>query len=108
MANNSFVYQQATKVSIPRSMLVEIAQGELSKNELKVFLVLLSELDGWARTSDNSVDPENFKKIDIEQISNTLDLSESKVQKCVVSLRERGIIEKGRNNVVSKGYRFTF
>lgn len=108
MGNNTHTYQQQTKVSIPRDILVEIAQSELNKKSFKVLLILLSELDGWSPTTSKSKDPRNFKRVDAKQIARTLDMDEDDVRDAIDLLEDVNIIERGRSNVSRKGYRFTF
>ena len=113
MANNNAIYQQKRTVSVPKKELTEyvILNKELSKKDYKVFLMLLTELDGYStpktKRLDNE-DPLNFTKVDAEQIAEELEMDESDVKKSIKKLVNEGIIEKGDNKNMKNGYRFTF
>ena len=115
MANNKYVYQQVNNVSVPKKELREYVayNQELTKKDYKVFLMLLTELNGYdnnRRYDDNydAKDPMNFTKIDAEQIAKRLDMSKSDVKKSIKTLLHEGIIEKGDTSHIKNGYRFTF
>jgi predicted transcriptional regulator len=100
-------------VSIPKKELREyvIYNLELNKKDYKVFLMLLTELDGYSPPKNRSFtdsDPLNFTKVDSEQIAKQLDMDESDVKKSIKKLVKEGIIEKGDNHNTKNGYRFTF
>ena len=108
MSNHRAVYQQQHNVSIPKKKLVDIASTyNLGKTELRVLLVLFGELNGWVY-NEKSPDPKNYSKIDVERIAQTLDLKKGKVSDAITALVETGLIEKGKNDTINKGYRFTF
>lgn len=113
MANNNSVYQQKQTVSVPKKELTEyvILNEELSKKDYKVFLMLLTELDGYsssrARRSED-YDPLNFTKVDAEQMAKVLDMKKDDVKKSIKKLIQEGILEKGSNKNMKNGYRFTF
>ena len=113
MANNRNTLQQVYTVSVPKRELLEyvILNQELNKKDYRVFLLLLTELNGYSypkgKQNENS-DPQNFKKIDSEQIADELEMDESDVKKCIKKLLTEGIIEKGDTNNMKNGYRFTF
>lgn len=111
MANNRNVYQQLTNVSINKKQLIEISKNiALSKKDLRVLLILFTELNGWSEPKNGKEikDPFNFKKIDIESIAETLDLKKKEVKECIRNLMDAGLIEPGDNDTVKNGYRFTF
>lgn len=111
MAQHGYVYQQVNNVSIPKNGLVQyvIQNEELNKKDLRVCLMLLTELNGWVDSNTGrQVDPQNFKKIDSEEIAETLGYSNSDVKACLKKLRREGIIERGNNQSVKNGYRFRF
>ena len=112
MANQRNTYQQVNTISVPREKILEIASDiEFSKNDFRVFLVLLTQLEGYSMPKNlraDSKDPLNFKIIDIEAIADTLSLSKKKVKKSINYLQDEGIIEEGGNETVTSGYRFTF
>lgn len=112
MANNRCTYQQIYTVSIPKKKLLEyvICDEELGKKDLRVFLMLLTELEGYTPPSFDSKreDPLNFKKIDSEWMCDVLDMDESDVRKSIKKLESHGIIERGNTTSVKNGYRFTF
>ncbi len=112
MSNHRAVYQQTSTVSVPKKELREyvIYNPELNKKDYKVFLMLLTELDGYSNHKRKSYDddPQNFTKIDSEQIAEQLDMDESDVRKSIKKLLNEGIIEKGNTTNVKNGYRFTF
>lgn len=106
MSNHNAVYQQQNTVSIPRKNLLKLATVfDLSKTDLKVLLVLMSELNGW---NGKGKDPKNFTKVSISSIAETLDIKRDKVEDSMEKLEENNIIERGKNDTVKKGYRFTF
>lgn len=113
MSNRRFTYQQTYTISVPRKELLEyvILNDELNKKDYKVFLMLLTELDGYSSPKVNrfdNLDPQNFKKIDSEQIADELQMDESDVRKSIKKLLNEGIIEKGDTKNMKNGYRFTF
>lgn len=115
MANNRFVYQQQTNVSIPRNDIVRLASNQgLKKNDYKVLLCLFSSLNGWNdgdggyRRRTRPHDPENFKSINLTRIADTVNLSKKEVKESIKKLEDFDIIEEGSNDSVKKGYRFTF
>lgn len=109
MANNLNVYQQTHNVSIPKQGIKEIIEDEdLSKTDLRVLLALLTELDGFSDPNERKKDPLNFKIIDIDSISDFLDIKYKEVKKSIKTLLRRGYLEKGDSDSVSNGYRFTF
>lgn len=111
MANNNATYQQVHTVSIQRDKLVEISTNlNLSKKDLRVFLILLTQLDGYKYTSrmKNKPDPMNFKRVDIESIAETLSMTKKEVRRSIELLELEGYIEDGDNETIKNGYRFTF
>lgn len=113
MANNRNTYQQTYTISVPRKELLEyvIYNRELNKKDYKVFLMLLTELDGYSKPKGNKIDnpdPKNFTKVDAERIADKLDLGEDDVKKSIKKLLNEGIIEKGNTTNMKNGYRFTF
>ena len=110
MANNRNTYQQVRNVSINREKLLEISMNKgLSKKDLRVFLMLLTELNGWSRPkSRDQEDPQNFKLIDIKTISKILDMDKKDVKKSIQNLMDADIVEPGDSDTVKNGYRFQF
>lgn len=112
MANNRCTYQQQYNVSIPRIMIAEIASNDrLSKKDLRVILMLFTHLDGYSEPMSaraNCPDPENYKRIDVENIADTLCMKKKDVKDSIKRIEKEGYIEKGSNNSVKGGYRFTF
>lgn len=111
MANNRCTYQQMLTVSIPKAKLQDIVMycdKDWDVNSFRVLIMLFTELDGWCPPKNNIRDPQNFKKIDVETIAGSLNISTKKVKKAVKLLLKEGIIEKGSTDAVTKGYRFTF
>lgn len=111
MANNRNCYQQQHNVSIPRDAIKNIADDVvLKKTDYKVLLVLLTMLDGWTPPSkgSNYKDPLNFKIIDIDAISDFLDIPYKDVKKSIRKLIEYDYLEQGESESVSNGYRFKF
>lgn len=112
MANARNVYQQIETLSVKRDKILDIATNiELSKNEIRVFLVLLTQLEGYSvpktMRADHK-DPLNFKIIDIDAMADLLCMSKKKVKKCINKLHEEGFIEEGGNDTIKSGFRFTF
>ena len=113
MANNKSVYQQTYNVSVPKKELLEyvVYNKELNKKDYKVFLMLLTELNGYSNPKNklfDDKDPQNFTKVDSEQIAEQLEMDESEVKKSIKKLLNEGIIEKGDTKNMKNGYRFTF
>ena len=113
MANNKNVYQQIYTVSVPKKELLDYVafNKELNKKDYKVFLMLLTELNGYSSPKNkkfDSNDPQIFTKIDAEQIADQLDMDENDVKKSIKKLLNEGIIEKGNTTNMKNGYRFTF
>lgn len=109
MANNRNIYQQTHTVSIPRKGLIKyiIKNQDLKKKDLRVILLLLTELDGYEPVP-RSTDPENFKRIDINHMSQILSVSKSDIKKTINYFCDMGVLEEGSSAGCSKGYRFTF
>ena len=112
MSNHRHTYQQVETLSVKRDRITDIAMNlEWSKNDLRVFLALLTQLEGYSipkTLHSDHKDPLNFKIIDIEALSDLLSISKKKVKKCINHLHEEGIIEEGGNDTIKSGYRFTF
>lgn len=112
MANNRCTFQQVETLSVKRDKITDIATNlDWSKTDLRVFLALLTQLEGYSvpKTMHSShKDPLNFKIIDIEAMADLLSLSKKKVKKSINYLHEEGIIEEGGNDTIKSGYRFTF
>ena len=55
MANTNATYQQVNTVSVRREKLIDIASDTgYSKNDLRVFLTLLTQLEGFTPPKNNS------------------------------------------------------
>lgn len=112
MANNRCTYQQQHTVSIPKVELIDnvATNPNLGKKDLRVFLLLATQLNGWKEGSrrGTTIDPKNFVKIDTEQIADVLDMDTRDVKKSIKKLRDEYIIEKGDTDATLNGYRFTF
>lgn len=107
MANQRNVYQQKFTISIPRDGLINrvIDNDELTKNDLRVFLSLLTQLNGWTQGDTSQDDPMNFQKIDEKKIARNLGLSKKKVEKSLDNLLDYNIIEEGSGKSIRHGYR---
>jgi len=78
--------------------LQRIAENEeLSKKDYKLFIFLSCRLES-----------EFYKRIDIEQIAETLNLTKKEVRKSLENLIDQGIVEEGSDEHVSKGYRMRY
>ena len=112
MANNRNTYQQVQTVSVSRDKLIEIASDiDYNKKDLKVFLALLTQLDGYTipiKSNKDQQDTLNFKMIDKDSLADLLSLSKKEVNKSINKLYNDGYIEKGDNATIKGGYRFTF
>lgn len=112
MASNRNTYQQVHNVSIPRDNLTEIAKDDtLNKTDYRVFIMLLTELDGFSPPNNYRLDykdPMNFKKIDKKRMADKLGISKDKLSKSIENLFNSGIIESGNTNSIKNGLRFTF
>lgn len=110
--NKNSTYQQREMVSIKRTKLIDLAENtDYNKRDYRVLLALFSQLDGYTPPKNGRTDypdPLNFKIIDIESMSNLLSMSKKEVKKSVKKFYEDGIIERGSNDTISNGYRFTF
>lgn len=109
MAEVREVFQWKTAISVPRdNFFVNIVLNEeLSKTDLRVFLFLLTKLDGY-NYKGRKKDPENYKLIDVEAIADSLDITKKKVRESIHNLEEMDIIEKGSSATINDGYRFIF
>lgn len=109
MANNKAVYQQINTVSVPKDMLRELViyNDDISKKDLRVFLMLLTYLDGFNPNS-KSQDPYNFKKVNASVMADELGFSKKDVIDSMENLEAYGIIESGSSPVISFGWRFRF
>ena len=113
MSANRCVYQQTYNVSVPKKELLDyvVYNDELSKTDYRIFLMLLTELNGYKPAKNDKWgdrDPQVFTKIDTEQIADQLDIDEKKVKESIKTLMKHGIIEKGDTVNMKNGYRFTF
>ena len=110
MANNRNTYQQVHNVSINREELSNIASNDrLGKKDLRVLLALFTTLDGYSiPNSDNHKDPLNYKKVDKKKIGKLLGMDKSDVDKSIENLYLEGYIERGNNDTIKNGWRFTF
>lgn len=110
MANVKHVYQQITNVSVPKDSLREmvIYNDGLSKKDLRVFLLLLTYLDGFNSNNIKTEDPRNYKKINTSTIADELGFSKKDVVNSIETLEAYGIIESGSSALISFGYRFRF
>lgn len=111
MANNRCIYQQENNVSVPKNGLLEwvVYNEQLKKKDLRIFLFLLTVLDGWQIPKKGQyTDPRNFKIIEEDQIADVLDMKIKDVEKSIKTLLDYGIIEQGDSNSGTNGYRFTF
>lgn len=111
MASNRNTYQQVHNISVPRNNIVDMAISQMySKTDYKVFLMLLTELDGFSPPANkiDYRDPLNYKKIDKKRIAERLGIKKDKVNDSIDNLRNYGIIEKGNTESIKNGYRFTF
>lgn len=104
------VRQSKTVVSVPKDPFLEavVTNKELSKKDLRVCMILLTELDGFHRGSKERDDPLNFRAISVENIADTLRMSKSDVKESIRNLIDYQIIQRGDSPTVKKGYRFKF
>lgn len=111
MAQANYTYQQTRNVSINKNSLQDIAANDnLTQTDIRVCLVLFTELNGWVTdgSSKNKKDPLNYKIVDKDSIARTLGIKKKKVKEAMENLMNEGYIEKGDSETVSNGYRFTF
>ena len=114
MANNRCTYQQEHTVSIPKQALLEnvVYDFNFKERDLRVFMLLLTELNGYNKNRKTRTNPENeknnFKKISPGKISKELGYSKDEVKKSIKKLLKNGVIEKGDSTGAKDGYRFTF
>lgn len=109
MAQNNYTYQQIRNVSINKNNLQDLAANtSLSETDIRVCLVLFTELNGWSNDGSHKKDPLNFKMVDKDSIARTLGIKKKKVKKAIDNLIAEGYVENGDSETVSNGYRFTF
>lgn len=110
MASAKFTTQQVTKVSVNKPKLLELASNlVLDEKDYRVFLVLLTELEGWRFNQNYALtDPCNFKKIDIKSIAKITHMKKKEVKMCIQNLMRAGFLDSGSSDAIEKGYRFTF
>ena len=107
----STLHQQKYGMTVPRDefLLKLVYSEELSKKELRVALLLLTELEGLKPKDRNTAkDPSNFRRIDPKHIAIDLGLKKKDVQEIIDRLVELEIQEEGEGASVKHGYRFTF
>ena len=120
----STLHQQKYGMTIPRDefLLKLVYSEELSKKELRVALLLLTELEGLKvallllteleglkpKDRNTAKDPSNFRRIDPKHIAIDLGLKKKDVQEIIDRLVELEILEEGEGASVKHGYRFTF
>ena len=116
MSAHRCTYQQVYTVSIRKAAILEriLLMDKFSKDELRVILLLFTELNGYSPANDGfnnnqrTADPYNFKAISYNQIADVLGIKKKKVEKIIEKLKDEEIIEKGSSDSVRKGWRFTF
>lgn len=109
--NTIDVYQGKVSFSVPREPFrnLIILNDSLSKKDLKVALLLLTELTGFnPGATARREDPGVYKKVSPKAIAKELDISKEDVKRSLDVLLKQGIIEEGSTPAVEKGYRFTF
>ena len=83
MANNRNTYQQIQTVSVSRERLLDMATNvDYNKKDFRVFLALLTQLDGYTipkKLNKDHQDPLNFKKIDKEALADLLCLRSKQI-----------------------------
>lgn len=107
--------QLVSSFTVPREEFLGKVVGNrnLKKHDYIVLMFLLTQLDGWNSTkrmlnSVGTLDPQNFRKIDVGNASNTLGLRKSDIRLSISKLEKEGILEMGSSPTVKRGYRFTF
>lgn len=111
MASVPYTKQLHETISIPRKEFSRkiLYNKELSKKDLRVFLALLTLLDGIREVDvDTRRDRENFEKVNKKRIAESLDMSEKDVENSFQKLEEEGIIQEGSTIAIRHGYRFLF
>ena len=107
----SYTKQLQETISIPRKAFTRkvIFNENLSKKDLRVFLTLLTLLNGIREEDvDTDRDRENFSKVNKKRIADSLEYSEKDVEQCFDNLEEEGIIQRGSTIAIKRGYRFLF
>ena len=109
MANVTRVYQQVNTFSVPREDFLQyiLLNKDLSKKDLRVALILLTELDG-AKMDTKADNDTSYRKVNVGKIADNLDLDKADVKKSLDTLCINYIIEKGNSINSKNGYRFTF
>ena len=122
MSNHNSTYQQLKTISVNRKALTDhiVTCEELSKNDLRVYLALLTELEGYSSSLNDPLsysnkknlskyqDPKNFKRIDTRGIAELLNIKRKKVEESIEVLLDLEILEMGDSDTIRRGYRFTF
>ena len=108
------VFQFKYTITVPREkFLKNVVENEgLDLDDLRVCLLLLTELDGWDMsrrlTRVDAIDPNNYKIIDIKAIAEKLHMKKKDARYLRVVLLREEIIESGSSSSAVEGYRFTF
>lgn len=108
------VFQYKYTITVPREkFLKHVVENEgLDLDDLRVCLLLLTELDGWDMsrrlTRVDVIDPNNYKIIDIKAIADKLHMKKKDVKESIKVLLREEIIESGSGSSTIEGYRFTF
>lgn len=71
-------------------------KNNLSKNDYRVLIFLLCRLDSLS-----------YRKIDKQQISDTLNMKKKKVDESIQHLVDEFILDEGSDEHVKKGYKFS-
>lgn len=110
MAERKEVFQWKTATSVPRDSFFNaiVTNDELSKTDLRVFLFLLTKLNGYDYRINSKTDPLNYTLIDVNAIADSLDIGKRKVKESISNLQDMGIIECGSSPTINDGYRFIF
>lgn len=105
---NKFVF------SVPRKYFLEeiVENDNLSKKEIRVFMLLMCYLNGYrppkTKMRLDEYDPLNFTEINKAEMARTLRISKKDVSDAINFFVDINILEKGKNKSNRKGYRFTF
>lgn len=107
------ITQYSDTTHIPKQRFRDIIVNEdLSKEELRVFMYLVTILNGYnyerRKTQRNNKDPLNFLTVSPSVISEELLIKKKKVKAAIDRLELLGILEKGMSSSAKDGYRFTF
>ena len=120
------VHQYSNTITVPREALLEnvVYNRDLSKKDLRVFLLLLTKLNGVSEEKareyaiaieiGDDYDESEASKHDVwiplsaKQIAKDLHMDKEDVKESIERLVDENILQVGTSKTVKNGYRFSF